>query len=351
MAKEVNNAGKAQVQDEERDVLFGEVSDATRADLTDEELAGMEGDDAADEEAEADADADQGDDAEGEADAGEADAEEADEEADEEGVDAEGEEQAEEEAGEGEEADAGAEAAEAEEAGEEEAEEDEADDLDLTRSIMPDEWKLPADAETKVKDLEQQAADLAQKFDDGELTAAEYRQQSSQINDQRSDLRSQINDAKKSFQKAMTDWSSKTVGRFLREHKQYADNPTMNAMLDAEVRRLQMNTDDPFNPRVLRAAHRNIVKATGMVEKAAAQPAPKKNAKPAEAKGQKKPVVPGKKPQVPPTLARVPADEIDDQSGGRFARLERLSAKDPHAFEEAFAKLSANDRDAYLAGA
>ena len=65
-------------------------------------------------------------------------------------------------------------------------------------------------------------------------------------------------------------------------------------------------------------------------------------------------MVPGKKPQVPPTLAKVPADEIDDAEGGRFARLDRLSSKDPHAFEEAMMKMSSKDRaayDEYLAGA
>jgi hypothetical protein len=342
-----NNAAAAAPDDPEKAALFGHLTDAERADLTEEERAGVE-DGGADERA----DEAEG---EGEGNAGDEQGEQG-EEGDEgkDGADAEGEgEGAGEGEGEGEgeeEEEEDAEVADAAGVGEEKAEDDDDEDdpLDVTRSVMPNEWHLPGNTEQQVKALDQQSADLATQFDEGDLNATEFRSQVAQIDEQRLALRMQINSAKNAFQKAASDWANKTVKAFLREHPQYSPkDEVMNGMLDNEVRRLQLKTDDTFNPRILRTAHRNIMKAMGKADDADA------GARKPAGKQATKPVVSGKKPAIPPTLARVPADEIDDAGGGKFARLERLSAKDPRAFEEAMMSMSQKDRasyEEYLAG-
>ncbi|WP_316205746.1 hypothetical protein [Bradyrhizobium sp. SZCCHNS1012] len=343
--------------DEEKNVLFGGMTDEQRADMTDEELAGIDGEELEDEEADEEegenSEANEGDDAEDDdsEEAGETESEEAGEDAGDEG-DGEGDDDGEGEDGAGDGDDAGTDTT-GETTGDDDGdtegdEEDEDDPLDVTRSVMPTEWQLPKDAQDKLKGLNDQAADLADKFDSGDLTAREYHTQREALDEQRATLRTQINDAQKAWQKGLSDWSNRTVKAFLRDHKEYsADNPTMNRMLDAEVRALQLATNDPFNPRILRQAHANIQKAMG---KAPAAPAAEKPGKPSKAasKKDKAPVLPGKKkPAVPPTLARVPQDQIEDANGGKYARLDRLSARDPHAFEETMLRMSAKDRAAY----
>ena len=343
--------------DEEKSVLFGGMTDEQRADMTDEELAGIDGEDVEDEddgdgEGEG-SEANDGEDAEGAngEEADETDGEEADEDADAEG-DGEGDDEGEgEDAGEGGDAgtDTGADTTGDDDGETEDDEEDEDDPLDVTRSVMPTEWQLPKDAQDKLKGLNDQAADLADKFDGGDLTAREYHSQREALDEQRSTLRTQINDAQKAWQKGLNDWSNRTVKAFLRDHKEYSTaNPTMNRMLDAEVRALQLATNDPFNPRILRQAHANSQKAMGKAPAAPAAEKPGKPGKAAASKKDKPPVLPGKKkPAVPPTLARVPQDQIEDANGGKYARLDRLSARDPHAFEETMLRMSAKDRAAY----
>lgn len=347
-------ATKPDNTDDEKNVLFGSMTDQQRADMTDEELAGIDGDEEEEaDEAEGESSEAEGEEAEGDEgenadeDEGEEAGEDAGEGEDGEAGEGDGEGDGE---GEGEEAgaDTGAETA-GNEAGEGEGGEDEDDPLDFTRSVMPSEWQLPKDAQDKLKGLNDQAADLAEKFDSGDLTAREYHSQREALDEQRGTLRSQIGDAQKAWNKGLNDWANKTVKSFMREHKEYSaeTNPTMNRMLDAEVRALQLTTNDPFNPRILRQAHANILKATG---KAPAAPAADKPGKAAADKNgkAKPPVVPGKKkPAVPPTLARVPQDQIEDANGGKYARLDRLSSRNPHEFEETMLRMSAKDRAAY----
>lgn len=330
--------------DDEKKALFAEMTDEQRADMTDEELAGIDGDDDEDHD-----DGDGGDDKGDAEEAGKGDDESDDDDGEEDDSDDEDGEKGQSDKEDTTEADADAGDDESDAGEDETGEDDEEDPLDVTRSVMPDEWQsLPKDADEQVAALKQQRADIADKFDAGDLTAREYQQQRDKLDEDIFKREIHIHDATKAINKAHKDWVNRTVKGFLREpeHKKYATNATLNRMLDAEVRALQQATNDPFNPRILRKAHANIQAALGNA------PEPKgdgKKAKPAAK--EKTPVVAGKKPQVPPTLARVPQDEIEDADGGKFARLNRLSSKDPHAFEEAFARLSPADQDAYLAGA
>jgi hypothetical protein len=183
MAKK-DDAADTAVEQTEKGELFGHLTDADKATVgfTDEELAEMDADEAEGEEAEGTEEAETT--AEGE------ETEEAETPA--EGEEAEGED--EEVAEEGEEAE---EPAEAEKPTEEAAaaEEDVSDDdpavqslLD-TRSVLPSEWSLGEGGVTKAQEtlagLDTKATELATKFDQGDITAADYRAQADQIETQR----------------------------------------------------------------------------------------------------------------------------------------------------------------------
>ena len=53
-------------------------------------------------------------------------------------------------------------------------------------------------------------------------------------------------------------------------------------------------------------------------------------------------------PQVP-SLANVPAADVDQPGDDKFAMLDRLADKDPVAYERALDKLSEAEREEYLA--
>ncbi len=225
---------------------------------------------------------------------------------------------------------------------------EEESDIDLVAGV-PD-WQLPDNAEQELQALDQKANEIAEQFDAGKLNASQFHKELASVNAQKAELTKQVDRAEMAFQMRQTHFVKVVVGKFLHDHPEYAPkNPVLYNALDAEVRRLQMESDDPFDPRLLRQAHANLEQAMG---RTATPPKPK--APPAAAAAAKPaPKLPPKseKPQIPPTLARVPSDTVEDPRGGKFARLEQLSTKDPTAYEDALAKMSPADRDEYLAGA
>jgi hypothetical protein len=320
----------------ENQAVFGNVTDETKLGLTDDELAALtdgegdaEGDEAgeADEaedgiaEGEADADAD----AEGEA--GEGDEAEA---GADEGDEGEGE-------GEGE----GTEAADADAGDEATAVDDEDEDDDSP--AIPD-WKMPEDAKGLTEVLAAEATRIDEAFDNGELTAVEYRQQSKKVSDDQTDLQKQIDRAQMAFEMRQSHFVNVSVKNFLKENEKFSPkNPIMYNALDAEVRRLQAQTDNPFSAKLLKQAKDNITVAMGGVV-----------TKPKPGKGNQRQKAPkpdgvGRKPQTPQTLARTPAADVDDVSGGKYARLERLANTNPDAYQNALEKMKKQSPAEYAA--
>jgi hypothetical protein len=201
----------------------------------------------------------------------------------------------------------------------------------------------PDDLDQKLGDIETRKDELATKFDDGELTAAEYRAQLKEIDKQERDLYSQKIRAEVSHDMVVSQWRD-SVSSFLGKHTQYEQGTPLYTALDAEVRRLQGQSDNPFDPDILGQAHRTI---DAQMRKAMGLPpeeTPRQESKTDPAA--KKPA--GRKPlaDIPPTLAQVPAADITDTDGGEFAHLDRL---DGEKFEAALARLTDEQRDRYLA--
>lgn len=216
-----------------------------------------------------------------------------------------------------------------------------------------DEWKPddspaydlpPANAQEKLDDIERRRAELAQKFDDGELNMREWREAVKPLDGEERSLHDQVMRASITRDAALGVYQRSTVPGFLKEHPEYADGSPLYNALDAEVRKLQVQQPrNPFDPRLLAEADRRVkaatLKALGLDPTALAKPAQQAAAKPAAQAGPKR--------EIPPTLANVPASGVTETGTvDKFAYLDKLSGL---AFEAALAKLSPADRDAYMA--
>lgn len=314
-----------------------EYSDDELAELTDEERAGLA-------ELLSEAEAEDGD----EADEGYGDAEEADAEA--EADDGDGD--AENVTGEDSDEDEGEEpsAATDDDAGEPEADEDESD---APAPVRP-AFVADPDIKDKISELDRQLDELAAKFDEGDLTAKELRAQSRALEDQRQELREQIIRADVARDAAVQAWHGH-VGQFIAENPAYKPGTDAFAMLDDEVKRLQVRTENPFDPSLLKKAHQSLVaKARALLGQSGNDdPAPKADEKKKAAAETRKPGSRQPKSaigEIPQTLAQVPAsDTVEVDDGGKFGYLDRLSDSDPVKYEQALARLSQAERDAYLA--
>ncbi len=197
----------------------------------------------------------------------------------------------------------------------------------------------PEDAEGKLRDIADQKEALLTQFDDGDITAREYQKKLDDISRSERAIERAQDQAelavKLDRQKQQNDWVS-LCGRFIESNPTYRDNSRLYRALDAEVRDLatKAETANWTGEQFLEAAHKNLQEAFGFSD--AAKPGTK--------------VVAAKqRADLPPNLAKVPAAEVQDTNGGRFAVLDRLANTDPIAYEEAVKALSKAERNAYLA--
>ncbi len=205
---------------------------------------------------------------------------------------------------------------------------------------LPD-YGYPQDYDKRIADIDAKRDDLAQKLDDGDITAREFNSQLRELEKEARDLDNQKLRAEVAFDGDRKTWHNHVL-TFLTGHPEYEKGTALYSALDGEVSRLQKSVGGSFDPTILQQAHDNLVaqmrKSLGLTEN------PVKKADPA-----KKPVDAKAKPTIPPTLAHVPAaasETLDD--GGAFAALDRLADKDPEAFERAMSRLSDEQRDQYL---
>lgn len=205
-----------------------------------------------------------------------------------------------------------------------------------SRSVLPN-YELPSDIEQRMEDIKTRRRELAEKFDDGEITAAELREQDDALLDERDKLKEIVLKAQISRESAIHTWSKATVPNWLSEHKEYKRGTPLYNQLNDEVKRLQAEGGDPFDPAILDRAHENIQAAARAVL-----------GLPPTAKGGATPEKTAKRPDMPPSLHNVPAtDQTDLGDGGEFAYLDRLADKDPLAYENALAKLQASSPEKY----
>lgn len=198
-----------------------------------------------------------------------------------------------------------------------------------------------------IKDKRKAALD---QFNDGDIDEQEYSDLLDQLDEQGAEARVALKQAQDTAKADQEAWFGDVRG-YLDQHAGLKENGTIQAF-DAAVRRVSASPKAATmtNAEVLAAAHRilardadelgiNVPPAPG-----AAKPANKADKKADLPKGDESL---GKTVK---TLAQAPADKVSDlDSDSPFAYLESLSTKDPIAFEAQLAKLSADDRERYLA--
>jgi hypothetical protein len=200
-------------------------------------------------------------------------------------------------------------------------------------------FEAPKDAEATLSALSKQLADLDTAFDEGELTAAEFRVQTRALQDQERAIREQILMANMSEQARRQSYDT-AVQSFLATNAQYQQGSQMFALLDAELRRIQTEAMakgfDPLDPSLIHHAHASLQTLFGNAAGAAANPpAPPQT-----------PVPPGAQRNLPPAFHSIPATATQDIADPVVSGLARLSGED---FEQAFARLPEATRQQFLA--
>ncbi len=200
---------------------------------------------------------------------------------------------------------------------------------------------LPEDFESKMGAIKTEKDALLQQFQDGDIDVLEFNSKLDGFNRQERELeaikiKADIS-AEMRREQARVQWESE-IEEFVTQTQGgiYASSKLAWMALDVAVREVG---SDPANAsltgkQVLQKAHERVSKELGW-----------ESAKPA--KQQDKPAK--QKAEIPPSLGKMPAAEMTDAGEGRFAALDRLMDADPLKFEAALAKLSAAERDDYLA--
>lgn len=196
-------------------------------------------------------------------------------------------------------------------------------------------------------------SDLQQKWDDGELTEAEYNIETSVLERKMARLEGKIEAAEEQAEEEAAKierYNQQVQLAWNQEEKAFFEQPENKAFLESTrklealnkiVTELQQNpnlTPKDFN-KLLKDARNSYVQEFGEFYQGARQP---------ESKSQPTKQQP-RKVEPPKTLAHVPVAEPNNVLDGRFAVLDNI--KDPEQLEKAIARMSQSDRDAYLRGA
>ena len=198
--------------------------------------------------------------------------------------------------------------------------------------------ELPADIEAKRTALDTQEDDLVKKFDEGDITFAEYNKELRSLNRERADLdRAELKAelAQEAQQSQVEQTWQTTANTFVAEHPLISKNETTWSSFDAIVRRVTAETmqkGEQPSRRDLERAYKQWTEDLGIADAGIQKSQPKHK----------------KQNIVPPNLGKVPAATANDTDDGKFAHLDRLAESDPLAFEAALAKMSDAQRDEYM---
>lgn len=199
--------------------------------------------------------------------------------------------------------------------------------------------ELPADLDAKLADIDKREDELSEKFEDGELTTAEYRAELRKLTGERGEIeKAQLKHSlAEDFNQAQLEanWN-RDCEQFLAKHPEVKASQLRMDAFDTVVRKITaetMTTGKAPGMADLQKAYAEWSEQLGIQSKPAAKDARQ-----------------GKQSrELPPTLANVPAAEMQDTADGKWAQLDRLMDTDPLAYEAALAKMSEADQDAYLA--
>ncbi|AAQ54985.1 hypothetical protein Bcep22_gp52 [Burkholderia phage Bcep22] len=211
--------------------------------------------------------------------------------------------------------------------------------------------EAPADADAKLKEIGEKKSTLIEQFDNGDITAKEYQSQLDDLNKAERAIERAVDKAQTASemrqQQEMNAWLGQVNDFTSKAHPEYSTSRVRWTALDTFVKEIAAKPENANidGAEILRQAHEMVVadlgEATPKADTGKKDDGSKdgKTAKPLK----------GAKIEPPPTLGKVPASDNADIDSGRWTALDRLQETDPEAHEEKLMKMSAADRDAYLA--
>lgn len=203
------------------------------------------------------------------------------------------------------------------------------------RGVLND--TLPEDYKERVSANETAMDELAQKYEDGDISFAEYNKGMRKLNETAMDLRelkmrAEISDT--STSNALQERWDAAMGTFLEAHPEAISTPVRQNAFD----------------QILREITAPVMQAGGMPGRAEIDKAYKRLAEEfgfAATTTTTEPAKGKKENKVPPTLGAVPAAAQNDVDDGKWAHLDRLAESDPAAYEAAMLKMSDAEREEY----
>jgi hypothetical protein len=225
---------------------------------------------------------------------------------------------------------------EGEEGDEDEGDGDADEEEEQEQAAKAPAWQLTAKDKARLEEIDKQLDEIATKFDDGEMTAAEMRAAMKPLQKEQRDLDRKMTLSEVHQSTAHETWYNQTIPAFLSEHTEYKPGSHRFKLLDTAVRELQAeNPGNETDPRILVVAHQRVQQ---IVEELGGGKAPKRRPKPkADNDAEQR--------ESPPTLANVPASDITEaRRGNEFAHLDRLNGV---AYEKAVQKLQRTNPEAY----
>lgn len=206
------------------------------------------------------------------------------------------------------------------------------------RGVLND--TLPEDYKDRVTANETAMDELAQKYEDGDISFAEYNKGMRKLNETAMDLRelkmrAEISDT--STSNALQEKWDAAMGSFLESHPEAISTPVRQKAFDHILRELTapvMAAGGMPGQAEIDKAYKRLAEEFGFSAKATETTTePEKRGK--------------KENKVPPTLGAVPAAAQNDVDDGKYAHLDRLAESDPVAFEAAMLKMSDAEREEY----
>lgn len=211
------------------------------------------------------------------------------------------------------------------------------------RGVLND--TLPEDYSQRVEANNTAMDELAQKYEDGDISFAEYNKGMRKLNEEAMDLREVKMRAEISEQSSTNSvqqhWDG-LMGSFLATHPEAISTPVRQNAFDHILREITapvMAAGGMPGQAEIDKAYARLAEEFGIQAK---QPDGDKDAQPPAAKKENK---------VPPTLGAVPAAAHTDVDDGKWANLDRLAEQDPIKFEETLMKMSEAERNEYMQSA
>ena len=205
----------------------------------------------------------------------------------------------------------------------------------------------PEDAAAKLAAIGTDEEALSTRFDEGDITAKEFRDGLNALAERREEIR--WNQRKAELAGEMTKqaqdnaWESDVREFFAGPAAHIAKSRAALIAFDEHVKAV---TGDAANAKLSNRAQLDKALKSFQADIGEAF-----SVKPQAAQEGRQEAPPRKAREVPPTLGRVPAAELESTDGGKYAALDRLATSNPEAYERAFLKLSASEREEYAASA